>query len=246
MEFRIENLEETISTNVYLNTLYTNNKAEEGHVVTAAFQTAGKGQDQNSWYSEKDKNLLMSILLKPIFLHATSQFLLNQVIAISVRSTVSHFIRHKKVMIKWPNDIYIENSKVAGILIRHFISGSVIDASIVGIGLNIQQQHFPAHIPNPCSLFSVTGECIPVDSVLSVLLDQISFQLENLKRNKIRDIENEYAAALYRKGERSLFRIHNELRTAAITGTDQYGRLLLIGEAGEPICCDLKEIEYII
>jgi BirA family biotin operon repressor/biotin-[acetyl-CoA-carboxylase] ligase len=246
MEFRIENLTETDSTNLYLNSLYTNNKAVEGHIITAEYQHAGKGQDQNVWHSETGKNLLMSLLLRPDFLDASSQFLLNQVISIAVKETVSHFLTNKTVCIKWPNDIYIGDMKVAGILIRHFITGSKIDASIAGIGLNIQQEFFPGHIPNPCSLYSVGREMIPVDVVLNVLLDQISHHYENLRCSRIRDIETIYSKSLYRTGKPYEFRIHKKTITATINGTDQYGRLLLTGSDGTAYCCDLKEIEYVI
>jgi BirA family biotin operon repressor/biotin-[acetyl-CoA-carboxylase] ligase len=246
MEFRIENLKITDSTNTYLQELYSKGKTTEGHLIIADYQRAGKGQEQNVWHSEAGKNLLMSLLLKPLFLEASSQFLLNQVISIALKETVAHFLTNKTVCIKWPNDIYVDDMKVAGILIRHFITGSKIDASIAGIGLNIQQEFFPGHIPNPCSLYSVSREMFPPGIVLNVLLDQISHHYENLRCSRIRNIETIYSQSLYRIGKPSEFRIHKKPITATITGTDQYGRLLLTGSDGTAYCCDLKEIEYVI
>lgn len=244
MDFRIMHSDRVDSTNRMLSSLYQEGKAHEGLVITAGEQLFGMGQEKNVWHSEPDQNLLMSIFLKPDFLSAAAQFSLNKVIALSTMETVFHFLPGKNIRIKWPNDIYAGDLKIAGILIRHFIAGSSIDGSIAGIGINVRQKTFPEWIPNPCSVFSVSGELIPIDELLIVLLDRINHHYENLLEGRMEYIEKSYLSNLYRYGVWHEYLINGERTTAMITKTDEYGRLILNDPNGKAYCCGFKEIVY--
>ncbi len=136
--------------------------APHGSVWVADFQTAGRGQRGNKWESKSAENLTFSILLRPIFLSPTRQFLISQIASIGVL----RYLHAKGVeaKIKWPNDIYIGNKKICGMLIEHSISGDKLSGSIVGIGLNLNQREFASDAPNPTSLIlekPVEGENFP-------------------------------------------------------------------------------------
>lgn len=244
MDFRITNLGEIDSTNQYLSELYQKGRACEGTVVTAFNQYSGKGQDQNVWHSEPGKNLLMSVLLNPRFLDPSLQFRLNKVISISAMKAISRYITDKAVRIKWPNDIYVENRKIAGILIRHYISGATSDATIAGIGINVCEENFPAWIPNPCSILTESGREFQPEEILTILLQQINHNYENLRRGLHSKLDKAYIENLYRRGEWYEYIIRGNRLTANISDIDLYGRLLLKDKKGNEYCCDLKEIEY--
>ena len=152
---RIIRLDETNSTNNYLRELLAGDALPEGSLVIADFQTAGKGQVGNSWESEARKNLMFSLLLYPDFLPANRQFLISQIASLSVKETLDGYI--DSVTVKWPNDIYWKDRKICGMLIENDLSGQHLYCSVIGIGLNINQEVFRSNAPNPVSLTQITG-----------------------------------------------------------------------------------------
>ena len=138
---------------------------ESGTVLAAREQTAGRGQRGNTWFTEPGKNLTFSIVLKfgegglpP--LRATEAFWLNYVISVAVADFLqSHAIWCK---VKWPNDVYVGKNKICGILIENALTGNGLAASVIGIGLNINQREFP-QLANATSLWSLTGEEYPLE-----------------------------------------------------------------------------------
>lgn len=132
------------------------------------FQTAGRGQSGNGWESEEGKNLLCSILLPA----RQNLFELNVITAVAVERMVTSFLS-EAVSIKWPNDIYWRDKKIAGILIENAIVGNTLQYSIAGIGLNVNQTRWLSNAPNPVSLKQITGEETNVDELMSALMTQI-------------------------------------------------------------------------
>ena len=134
-------LDRTESTNdVMLQKLKSRQEAE-GWVVIANHQTRGKGAGTNSWHDEPGKNLLMSLLLKPTFIKAADQFLLNELICVSIADALKTCCGIE-VKLKWPNDIYVDENKIAGILIENTLRENYLHHSIIGIGININQIKF--------------------------------------------------------------------------------------------------------
>lgn len=133
-------LNQTDSTNIHLTQLAQDNNLPEGTVVNAAFQTHGKGQRNNSWEAEKGMNITFSVLYKPHFLPLSKHFLLSKAISLGVFDYLNCICAEVKV--KWPNDIYVGNKKIAGILIENSIKGNNIYQSVIGIGININQSNF--------------------------------------------------------------------------------------------------------
>ena len=135
-------LKEIDSTNNYLKNLLSNYEpVAEGTVIMADYQFAGRGQHENKWQSKAGENLTFSIYLKPNFLHPNLQFYLNKSISLGVSDCITQLIQ-EDCYIKWPNDIFVNNSKIGGILIENTLRGNLLKDSVIGIGLNINQKHF--------------------------------------------------------------------------------------------------------
>jgi BirA family biotin operon repressor/biotin-[acetyl-CoA-carboxylase] ligase len=238
-------LPETKSTNSYALELLSKARPEEGSVYITDHQTAGKGTGTNTWESEKGKNLTFSLVLYPA-LAADQQFILNKSISLGIYDFLTAELPKDRVSIKWPNDLYIEDKKVCGILIQNSVTGNKLEYMVVGIGLNVNQTLFTSQIPNPVSMKMISGRHYNLDEILQKLLDSIFERYTNTRPETTKKIENDYQSALYRCLEWHKYRVNGVCLNAKITGTNAYGQLLLKIETGEIIVCDLNEIKFII
>lgn len=174
----------TNSTNTLLKELIAKGQWPEAEkYIYAGYQTAGRGQTGNGWESEEGKNLLCSILLPP----RKNLFELNVVVSAAVQRTLG-----SGYTIKWPNDIYWQDKKIAGILIENAIIGNEVKYSIAGIGLNVNQTEWQSDAPNPVSLKQITGQTYNIDTLMQQLYAEIQKALTE-------DIWDYYKAHLYRK-----------------------------------------------
>ena len=181
MTHNIIHLDETQSTNSYLNNFCLEQEVSELTTVWANFQTAGRGQRGNSLESEPNANLLFSFVLHPSFIEARQQFHISQIVALSIQEALSQYT--DDITIKWPNDIYWKNKKIAGILIENDLCGHHISRSIAGIGLNINQQKFISDAPNPVSLYQIIGQTFNRRELLDTILDKVSASYDLLTQN---------------------------------------------------------------
>lgn len=168
--------------------------------VSADFQSSGRGQVGNIWESERDNNLLASILYRPRYeMHVRHQFNISMAAALSVKSTVEHFlnISPNRVKVKWPNDVYVDNKKICGILIENSLSGANIAYSIIGIGLNVNQENFVSNAPNPVSMFQISKEKQNINDV-SIFLQKSFCRLATLMEQDINQLHSSYVKALFR------------------------------------------------
>lgn len=244
---KIIRLQTVCSTNDYLmEKLHHKIIVKEGTVIFALEQTTGKGMAENAWMSEPGKNLTFSVLLNPNFLRADHQFALNQTISLGVMDFVKANVTQQKVTIKWPNDIYIADRKIAGILISNTIEGSELKFTIAGIGININQQVFPESLRNPVSLIQIIRKELDLEQVLNELLFWIENRYVQLMNNELQTIARDYLDTLYRLNEEHPFLYQHKRILARITGISNYGHLQLITSKEEKIECDFKEIEFII
>lgn len=209
------------STNNYLIDLSQNISLDEGTVVVAKEQTAGKGQRNNRWSSEVGKSLCISILLKPK-LDISQQYLFNKFIALSLCQALNNY--SLKTKIKWPNDILIDGKKVAGILVENSIQGSKIEKSVVGIGVNINN--------NISQLTSATSlaKCLNIIPSISELLELICKNIEKnyfLLRQKPSIIIELYHQNLFKKGEVQKFSKNGKSFNGIIHSVNKNGQLLV-------------------
>ena len=170
--------------------------------IRAGYQTAGRGQTGNGWESEEGKNLLCSVLVETQKTKDKSPFFLNVTISVAVCLLVKRSLSEsglcslsEAVSIKWPNDIYWQDKKVAGILIENAIIGNELKYSIAGIGLNVNQTEWHSDAPNPISLKQITGEEHDLDELMCALMRVINKVLEEPKET----VWDYYKAHLYRK-----------------------------------------------
>jgi BirA family transcriptional regulator, biotin operon repressor / biotin---[acetyl-CoA-carboxylase] ligase len=237
-------LTEVESTNNYANHLVLSKAAEHGTVVLAQHQKMGKGQQGNSWESEFGKNLLMSIILFPDFLPATKQFYLSKIASLAL----ANFVKSEKaeVSIKWPNDIYVGNSKLAGILIENSIKANHLDSSIIGIGLNLNQERFVSDAPNPVSLKQITGKDYKIEEVALKIWELLSFWFEKLQSRSFSEIDLIYFNQLFRANEWALFAKQGIQFEARITEIGDFGQLILEERNGVSSEYMFKEVEFVI
>lgn len=237
-------LEETSSTLSYLSELCNRQCLPELTTVVADFQTSGRGQRGNSWESEKKKNLLFSFVLYPSFLEARHQFLLSQIVSLSVKEILNKYAEH--ISIKWPNDIYWKDKKLCGMLIENDLTGTRITRSIAGIGINLNQDVFHSSAPNPVSIKQITGrEHHPV-ALLASIMERIKAYYLLLQQGETAAIARRYHEALFRKEGMHPFRDSQEEFMAQIIGVEPDGHLVLQDNADKIHRYIFKEVQYVL
>ena len=238
----VHRIHETDSTNNYAANQLLTKRLPEGVVFIADSQIGGRGQASNRWESEPSKNLTFSILLYPEFLEISRQFELSKTISLGVTDYLNELTHN--VSIKWPNDIYLENRKVAGILIENSIRINKISSSIVGIGLNINQQIFVSDAPNPVSLSQITGESYNLDESLSDLCRKIDRRYSQLCNGGFSQIDKDYTQILFRRETWSIYSDENGDFEGKILGVDSIGRLRIETNSGQINKYQFKEVTF--
>ena len=240
---RVVKLEETGSTNRFLNDLIQSEILPEGTVVTANFQVAGQGLGGTSWYSDPGKNLLMSVVFKPDFLPIKKIYLISKAIALAIKDFIMEENIHAKI--KWPNDIYIDDKKICGVLIENSLRGSVVLQSICGIGLNVNQEIFPPEIPNPVSMKLVSGQNYSIDDCRIKLCRQLEKRYLQIKAQNFNLINNDYLKSLHRFYEMETYETAGERFNAQIIDVEDEGRLVIKKENGTILRFSFKEIKFL-
>lgn len=198
-------LNEVDSTNNYARYWISNNKPIEGTVIIAQNQFAGKGQFGKTWVSEPGKNLTCSIIYYPVHLKVEEAFVLIQISSLALCNTLSQF-GVQNPQIKWPNDILVNNKKMAGILIENSIRNNHFQDSIIGIGVNLNQENFDA-LPNITSVKNITGNNISAQEFCQVLfsyLEMFYLQSKNLSKFQ-QDFYEQYSSKIFRINQLSDF-----------------------------------------
>ncbi len=232
------------STNNYANHLISEGTAQNGTVVLAHYQKAGKGQRSNQWESAPGENLLTSFIAFPQFLNASNQFYLSKIASLALVRLLAH--KDVEATIKWPNDIYVEKNKVAGMLIETAVKGEFLYSAVIGIGLNLNQTQFSENLPNPVSLKSITGREFDLEETAGELWSVFREMYNNLEAGALSDFDTAYFNNLFRRNEWALYRKEGNLFEGRITGTGEYGQLLLEDRSGNISSWMFKEIEFVI
>ena len=213
-----------------------------GTVLAARSQTAGRGQRGNTWFTEPGKNLTFSVVLKDLGLKASDSIRLNALTSVAVASLLEHY--GVQPVIKWPNDIYVSGRKICGMLIENTLDGAMLGASVVGIGININQREFP-QLANATSLVLCTGKEEPLEEALNVFLDIFEGLLPSLGSESLWE---SYASHLFRLGETARYHdlLVDEEFTGVIEGVEEDGRLRVRDAAGKRRYYRFKEVSYIL
>ena len=236
--------EKVSSTNSVAAVMCREGNLPEGTVITAEWQESGKGQQGNTWESAPAKNLLFSIILYPTSIKADGQFYILQVIALGVYDALAGLTGDVKI--KWPNDIYVRDDKIAGILIENSVMGNSIKNSIAGIGINVNQDKFLSDAPNPVSLKIITGSDYDRDLIFRSVCQKIEARYEMLKSGKKESLMADYKGALYRMLRWHRFRDSGGEFTGMIEDVTPSGLLVVRRKEGIVKQYAFKEIEYLI
>lgn len=243
MNFNIEYLSETSSTNDVLRARMNEQILPEGYTVSTDFQTAGRGQATNKWESERGKNLLFSTLFRPKNIELRNQFLFSKAIALGIQSALEELLG-EKISIKWPNDIYWNDRKLCGILIETEIFGGKMEQAIVGIGINVNQTTFVSNAPNPVSMNQIAGHEFDRKMVLEKILEEMLATTAI----EIEELECRYFSALYRNNGYFPFRKKGEKETffAKILEVKPNGFLVVETKTDQRCEFFFKEVEFVI
>ena len=216
----------------------------DGTVIMAENQYAGRGQHQNGWHAEPGKNLTFSLLLKPSFLSITNQFDLVRAVSLGVFDALNPLLGDK-LKIKWPNDIYYAERKLGGMLIENIIQGTQIKNAVIGIGLNVNQDEFPAHLPNPVSVKQILHQDYDLKALLSEICRHIEKYYLSLKAGNISLIRKAYSQQLYWLNELRSFKTGESVFKGAIAGVRDDGKLIIQNNISGEKEFSLKEIEFL-
>ena len=236
------------STNTYLRQLNGGDPAYDYEVAVASFQTAGRGQKGNTWESEAGKNLLFSILAHPQGLKVQEQFYISEAIALAVSDSVIAFIGPEYadgVSVKWSNDVYWNDFKMAGILIENTLQGDRILDTVAGVGLDVNQEVFVSDAPNPISLKNITGQEFDLDALLADIVKRFIGYME-LPADRRPEVNQLYRSRLYRREGYYEFRDENGIFEACIEGIRPDGCLMLQTPAGEHRVYEFKQVQFVL
>lgn len=203
---KIISLDETDSTNNYTIERIGQNDIVEGNVVSADFQKSGKGQRNKSWESYPGKNLLFSVALHPTFLNITKQFYLAKIAALAIVKVLEK-AGIKDVSVKWPNDVFVGDKKIAGILIETLIRNTGIEWAIVGVGLNVNQRYFPEFNFPATSMRNKTNRSFERSDVLSDFAEFFENYYLQLRNKGFEAIDQSYHDYLYMKNVPQLYEL---------------------------------------
>ena len=208
----------TRSTNDRVKMLIKSKKIESGDFIVAKYQYGGRGQHTNKWYSSYGKNLLCSMLFRPLNLNSNQIFCINQGVSLAVLKTIRKF-NNEKCLIKWPNDILSVNKKISGILVENSLSLNQVNYSIIGVGINVNQVLFKK-LPNATSLKKISKSNIAIQEVFNELINNYKFFFSKI--SELKYINEEYNKNIFGKdGCRFIF-----------NGKRQYGKIISVSNSG--------------
>ena len=250
-------LQSVDSTNNYARKQIHAGLAQHGMAIFTHEQLSGKGQRGKSWSSEKDANIILSIVIKPQPLLLTQQFLLSACVAVAIHD---FFIKYAgpDTKIKWPNDLYWQDRKAGGILIESIVGSQESGVgswewAIVGIGININQTAFPDHLPNPVSLKQITGKNFDPVELAKELCELLNKNFEELVNDGFEKTYAAYLADLYKINSTVKFKKDNRVFEAIIKSVSPSGKLIVhpdsyrdIEEDPISIGFDFGEVEWVI
>jgi len=220
-EFRIISLKEVDSTNSWAKSAYAEKLISDASAIVAVTQRAGRGQLRTKWHDEAGKNLLFTLVIHPNKLQASSFFRLNEAVSLGL---VDVLCENVSATIKWPNDIFVDNKKIAGILIETIIQGNEIKTAFIGVGLNVNQKIFSEDV-RATSLALETNTDFDLSTLLNELLSALEFRLNQMTTPNV--LQNNYYDKLLGKNDWLAYRDEQGIFTAKIFKVEEDGRLVL-------------------
>jgi len=236
----IINLTDCHSTNEVALSMVRSGLAKEGTVIITPKQIRGKGQRGSLWESQPGYNLTFTMVFSPTFLSVDEQFMLNMAVAIGIQEGLNRFVQGIKV--KWPNDFYLYDKKLGGMLIENRLQGRFLESTIVGVGINVNQTDFS--VKNAISLKNISGEKFDLNEILIEILERVEKQYLYLKSESFKSIMENYQKLLYLFGEWAIYD-DGGIFTGKIIGIGNYGHLEMCKQNGQVKSYELKQIRLI-
>lgn len=234
-------LSECHSTNDFAASLLKKSSQIEGTTVITTNQTHGRGQRGNIWESAPGKNATFSVILRPTIVSVSDQFQLHIITTLAIHTTLFPILG-RKLKIKWPNDIFYDNQKLGGILVENIIKGQKIEASVVGIGLNINQMHFDNK--NASSLIDIIGQEFEINTIIEQILVELEKKYLDLKQGNIKALHAQYLRRLYLYNTEAAYMSNERSFSGTIVGVTSAG-LLQIRATDEIHEFAFKEVSYL-
>lgn len=241
-------LREAESTNSTLMHLaQTNPSLPQLYSVVAMYQTAGRGQRGSRWQVSPERSLTFSFLLRSTGIKASEHFAISELVAYGVLKTLASYLGDEEkalLSVKWPNDVYYKDYKLAGILIEHSITRGEVDYSVVGIGINLNEKEFPEELINPISLRQVTGKYYDLGEVHERLMKRFADMVDGLMLGNYGELHGRYMSHLYRKTGLHPYKDAGGRFWAEIKTVLPSGHLVLMTEQGEERTYAFKEVAF--
>lgn len=234
-------LNKTDSTNNFLKNKLRKENLSAFSSVSATYQSSGKGQIGNSWQSKAGKNLLFSYVIYP-YIKPENAFYISKYVAVSISQILENFT--PGITIKWPNDILYKNKKLAGILIENNFAKRRIKQSIIGIGINVNQENFPAELPAAVSLFQILNVKKHITELKHQILNRMIKNYSLVEYRNFECLDKLYHEKLYRCGQKTLFETDGNQFTAVPVKVQPDGKLLLRFKNNTTKEFDLKQIKF--
>jgi BirA family biotin operon repressor/biotin-[acetyl-CoA-carboxylase] ligase len=217
-------------------------EVKEGTIVITDDQFAGKGQSGNQWRSFPGQNLTFSLILRPAFLMPNKQFLITVILSLGIKDSLEEILPGN-VKIKWPNDIFFNNKKIAGLLIENVLRGNNYDSCVAGIGLNVNQTDFHDGLV-ATSIKQVTNKVYDLNIILNSLIKNIGDYYKKLQDGKENALKQQYQSSMLGIGERRKFKTAGDEFNGIIEGTDEFGRLL-VNNGSDTLVFQHKEVQML-
>lgn len=237
-------LDQTDSTLLRLHESPYNERTEPFVLLTAGFQTAGRGQRGSSWEAEPDKNLLFSFRFHPRSIKATQQFALSEALALAVADALGEYT--EGICVKWPNDVYWHDRKICGMLLEHDLQGERIETTFTGVGINVNQKEFRSDAPNPVSLRQILGRDTDRGTILENVLQRFIENCGTLLCGKADALHERYCHRLYRRDGFHKYRDTQGEFLAEIADISPQGMLTLRREDGTTHTYAFKEVAFVL
>ena len=213
------------STNSEAERMLANKTCTPPFVIISNYQTKGKGQGDHMWESAENKNLTFSWVVTPNIL-SEQQVVLTALVSTSIKETIGQLINNPDIVkIKWINDVYVNDNKIAGILISNKVCDNKIVDSIIGIGININQTTFPPSLTNPTSLRLITGNEYSINDVFNKLMNSLIHNYDTIYNNP-QSLIDKYAHNLYKLGEPFEYTVNGKKEVRIIKGIDNTGNMI--------------------
>lgn len=237
-------LNATASTNNYLKNLARKSVLQDQTAVITIHQTEGRGQRENSWYSKPEESLTFSLFKRFDSLNLREQFKINMAVSIQIKKVLTS-LEIPQVSIKWPNDIMSANKKIGGILIENTLKQQYIKHTVVGIGLNVNNEELP-ELPQGSSMRLQSGKCFLITGVFHSMVAYCFEELNKIESIPFSSYKNLYESILFRKDSISQFENSSGERfNAKIKGISEMGELILEHEKGFLKQIQIKELKMI-